>query len=432
MKSDFVSRLQHGLLLAAILLFGTQLATEITALKLNFQSGLGKPLIAWLHVYNPCDFFLWTINYWNVPRVHSYLMPGSYIFFSVLTLVVILAILHNIRESQQKEVVTTHGSARFASLLEIEDSGLLNNRDPLAVYVGGLQQGNNKIHYLRDSSPTHVFAYAPSRSGKGVGLIVPTLLMYQGSVIVSDFKLENWQLTAGARQAMGHTTLKFDPTCADETAAGFNPLMEIRLGDFEVRDTQLVADMIIDQGGDTKKKNSHWDNSANSLLVSAILHVLYAEPDKSLAGVRNFLSNVSRSEQETLYHMLKSIHDPEKKYQWHDPATAQATLTHPVIALGAREMLNKSEPERTGIFSTALTALKLYRDPIIAKNTSDHDFTIDSLVNHEKPVSLYLGIPPSDIERTMPLMRLILQQILSRLTEQLDAENGMAKRRQLH
>jgi len=95
---------------------------------------------------------------------------------------------------------------------------------------------------------------------------------------------------------------------------------------------------------------------------------------------------------------------------------------HPVIASSARELLNKSENERSGVLSTAMSFLGLYRDPVIAQVTRQSDWRISDLVEGRQPASLYLVVPPSDISRTKPLIRLILNQIGRRLTEDLDAQ----------
>src|SRR6185312_6308046 len=93
---------------------------------------------------------------------------------------------------------------------------------------------------------------------------------------------------------------------------------------------------------------------------------------------------------------------------------------HPVVASAAREVLNKAENERSGVLSTAMSFLGLYRDPIVAAVTSRCDWRIADLIDAEHPVSLYLVVPPSDISRTKPLIRLILNQIGRRLTESLE------------
>ena len=101
-----------------------------------------------------------------------------------------------------------------------------------------------------------------------------------------------------------------------------------------------------------------------------------------------------------------------------------------MVAATARELLNKSENERSGVLSTAVSFLSLYRDPTIARTTEACDWRIADLVAAEKPVTLYLVVPPSDISRTKPLIRLVLNQI-GRLTETLGGIEGSAKKRPL-
>jgi type IV secretion system protein VirD4 len=141
-------------------------------------------------------------------------------------------------------------------------------------------------------------------------------------------------------------------------------------------------------------------------LVGAILHVLYAEKDKTLAGVASFLSDPRRPVEATLRAMMDT------------PLLGEAGV-HPVIASSARELLNKSENERSGVLSTAMSFLGLYRDPVVAQVTARCDWRIADLVGSRRPVTLYLVVPPSDINRTKPLIRLILNQIGRRLTEEL-------------
>jgi type IV secretion system protein VirD4 len=100
---------------------------------------------------------------------------------------------------------------------------------------------------------------------------------------------------------------------------------------------------------------------------------------------------------------------------------------HPVVASAARELLNKSENERSGVLSTTMSFLGLYRDPVVAKVTGRSDWRIRDLVDGPRPISLYLVVPPSDIARTKPLMRLVLNQIGRRLTESLDTERQRQK-----
>ncbi len=101
-------------------------------------------------------------------------------------------------------------------------------------------------------------AFAPTRSGKGVGLVVPTLLTWPGSAVIHDIKGENWQLTAGWRSRFSHCLL-FNPT--DPRSAAYNPLLEVRRGAHEVRDVQNIADILVDPEGALERRN-HWEKTS--------------------------------------------------------------------------------------------------------------------------------------------------------------------------
>jgi type IV secretion system protein VirD4 len=241
--------------------------------------------------------------------------------------------------------------------------------------------------------------------------VIPTLLSWRHSVVVNDIKGENWAVTAGFRKALGHTVLKFDPTSTDGSSVRYNPLEEIRLrSDFEIMDVQNIATMIVDPDG--KGMADHWAKTGYALLVGAILHVLYSEKDRTLRGVASFLSCPSRDVEQTMNLMLSTPH--------------LGSSPHPVIAESARELINKSENERSGVISTAMSFLSLYRDPVIANVTAVSDFRISDLMNHETPVSLFLIMPPSDKDRLKPLIRLILNQIVRQLTEKMEFYDGRA------
>jgi type IV secretion system protein VirD4 len=304
-----------------------------------------------------------------------------------------VAIGMSIWRAREAKKVTTYGSARWADRREVRAAGLLGD--------DGVLLGRFGDAYLRHDGPEHVLCYAPTRSGKGVGLVVPTLLTWAGSCIVHDIKGENWSLTAGWRARFGRVLL-FDPT--NTASHAYNPLLEVRRGPWEVRDVQNIADILVDPEGALEKRN-HWEKTSHALLVGAILHVLYAEADKTLAGVAAFLSDPKRPIETTLKAMMTTAH--------------LGKTPHPVVASAARELLNKSENERSGVLSTAMSFLGLYRDPVVAAVTARCDWRIADLVEADRPITLYLVVPPSDISRTKPLVRLILNQVGRRLTEEL-------------
>jgi type IV secretion system protein VirD4 len=385
------------LLVCAVVLGFMWAATEWTAWQLAFQPQLGRPwfmLFGW-PVYQPPAFFWWWFAY--DAYAHDIFVTGGFIAGAGGIGAFVVAVAMSVWRAREAKKVTTYGSARWAEAREIRKAGLL--------HPDGVLLGRWKDAYLRHHGPEHVLCFAPTRSGKGVGLVVPTLLTWPGSAIVHDIKGENWGLTAGWRARFGRVLL-FDPTNTNSTA--YNPLLEVRRGEWEVRDVQNIADVLVDPEGALEKRN-HWEKTSHSLLVGTILHVLYAEKDKTLAGVANFLSDPKRPIETTLRAMMTTPH-------------LGKTGVHPVVASAARELLNKSENERSGVLSTAMSFLGLYRDPVVAAVTQRCDWRIRDLVEAESPVTLYLVVPPSDISRTKPLIRLILNQIGRRLTEELESK----------
>jgi type IV secretion system protein VirD4 len=377
-------------------------ATQWTAWRLGFQPELGGPLTSGsgLPIYPPWSFFWWWFAFdAYAPGVF---LEGAAIVTGGVAIAVALSIVMSVWRARESRNVTTYGSARWAKAGDIARAGLLAD--------AGVVLGRVRAGYLRHDGPEHVLCFAPTRSGKGVGLVVPTLLTWPDSLVVHDIKGENWTLTSACRAWVG-AVLKFDPT--DRSSAAYNPLLEVRRGDAEVRDVQNIADILVDPEGALERR-SHWEKTSHSLLVGTILHVLYAEPDKTLAGVAAFLSDPARPIEQTLRAMMATQHLGDRP--------------HPVVAQAARELLNKSENERSGVLSTAMSFLGLYRDPVVAHVTRQCDWRIADLVAAGRAASLYLVVPPSDISRTKPLIRLILNQIGRRLTEELP---GSERRRLL-
>ena len=384
-----------------IIIAGIWGATQWAAAMLGYQAELGLPLfiVIDIPVYRPWALFPWWYHFdAYAPHVFNKagLVAGASGFAGCGA-----AIIGSLWRARQASDVTTYGSARWASPSEITKAGLHGH--------DGVLLGQKDGHYLRHDGPEHVMAFAPTRSGKGVGLVVPTLLSWTGSAVIHDIKGENWELTAAWRARFSHCLL-FNPT--DVKSAHYNPLLEVRRGENEVRDVQNIADILVDPEGALERR-SHWEKTSHSLLVGAILHILYAEQDKTLARVATFLSDPQRNFVSTLKQMMATNHLGDD----------DNPRVHPVVASAARELLNKSENERSGVLSTAMSFLGLYRDPTVAEVTSRCDWRIADLVEAKQPVSLYLVIPPSDISRTKPLVRLILNQIGRRLTERLDGLN---------
>jgi type IV secretion system protein VirD4 len=420
--------------LATGALFVSWRATQHTAAMFRHSPALGRSLFGF---YPPWAWLFWWSRWRTVDRFQPvWEISGKDTTYPLLVLTAIavgaIAIARHMLTASDSDL---HGSARWATDSDIRAAGLTPPRQRLPRWLPfvtrftrvrrkriGIYLGKWQGSYLKDCGPGHVLVVAPTRSGKGVGIVIPTLLTWPHSALIHDLKGENWELTAGARKRMGQLCLKFDPTCTDGSSVKYNPLQEVRLRtEHEAEDVQNIVHMIVDPDG--HGLNDHWVKTGAALLTGAIIHLLYVEPNKTLRGLVGLLSDPRFELQDTLKRMLKAEHDPGGAMKWLD-GHGIPTKTHPLVAETMREVLSKSDNERSGVVSTAMSFLSLYRDPIVAKNTQYSEFTINDLVNHERPVSLFLVVPMASRDRLRPLMRLMLNQIVRTLTTRLSYKDG--------
>lgn len=438
-KNDSNLRLMwKSLIIFALLeLIILSLATQFIASQLGYSSKLGAPVFG--HFYMPYEFFFWMFKF-DTPTYGKQVMEifsGAQLILGVGSILVVIGILIlNGRKKQTSEGL--HGTAHWASKKEVEATKMLPAESNAGGVMFGHYSNNNLEYYLRHKGPEHMMVFAPTRSGKGVGIVIPTLLSWDQSVLVHDIKGENWALTSGFREkVLGQKCLRFSP--AEYGSARFNPLKEIRLDHNMVKDVQNIATMIVDPDG--KGLSDHWAKTGFDLMTGVLIFVLlskeYEDNERSLASVQAILSDGGR---------IKEIAEREAALASADSdaealSGIQAVMTYikntanyskanctnqyeltgwDTVAQATQSFLNKAPNEASGVLSTALSFLALYRDPIVAENTSFSDFTIEDLVNSEKPMSLYLVVPPSDKDRLKPLLRLILNQVVRRLAEKME------------
>jgi type IV secretory pathway TraG/TraD family ATPase VirD4 len=244
-------------------------ATEVFAARFKFQAALGSWHIGPL--YQPFAIVGWITS-------HSAQFPDSTKLAFMAGLVTFLAGAGLIA-AQRKRLSTRadpdhflHGSAQWIQRAGLEQAALLHND---GAYVGGwVDPKTGAFEFLRHDGPEHILTIAPTRSGKGIGLVLPTLLSYGSSVVVADLKGELTALTSGHRAAaLNNDILVFEPATAGFSAR-WNPLEEIRMGtEYETADVQNIATLIVDPDG--KGLESHWQKTAQALLVGVILHALY-------------------------------------------------------------------------------------------------------------------------------------------------------------
>ena len=392
------SRRTIGILFFAAVIALNSAATQYVASRFAYHPALGAPLYG--HVYAPWEWVVWYSRFGvSTQAVFQPVMIG----LSVSLMLGVLGLLAvSGRNPERHEGI--HGTAHWASFEEIEATGLLpkKGKGGEGVYVGGWRDGRGRLRYLRHNGPEHIAAIAPTRSGKGVGLVVPTLLSWPHSVVVNDQKAELWNLTAAWRKGeAGNVVMKFDPG-AEEGSVSFNPLEEIRLGTLhEVGDVQNLVTILVDPEG--KGLVDHWAKTSHAFLTGAILHVLYKKRAEgkvgSLPDVALALSDPDRKVMSLYLEMIQNKWGPNG-------------AVHITIASAARDMVNRPDEERGSVLSTAMSFLSLYRDPLVARNVARSDFKVMDLMNHAKPVTLFLVVRAEDKDRMKPLMRLIINQLV--------------------
>lgn len=400
----------------ASLLGGLQMATQYFAHSFGYQSGLGGNLAG---VYPPWGILQWA-HKWYGSYPDQIMEAGSLGMLFCAGGLLVAVVVKGVQANSSKVNRYLHGSARWATHDEIIAAGLLPPKKSLfrkqqeheGVYVGAWEDKKGRVHYLRHNGPEHVCTYAPTRSGKGVGLVIPTLLSWKHSALVTDLKGELWALTAGWRQKhANNVVLKFEPAAKDGVC--WNPLDEVRLDtEFEVGDVQNLATLIVDPDG--KGLVSHWEKTAFALLVGVILHALYKAKHEggsaTLPGIDAMLSDPNRDVAELWMEMITFKH--------------LESGPHPVIAAAARDMLDRPEEEAGSVLSTAKSDLALYRDPVVAKSVSESHFSLKDLMHNERPVTLYIVTQPNDKSRLKPLVRIMVNMALRLLADRMEFENG--------
>lgn len=410
---SMIKRKMCSVAVFVVLLFaGLFAATQWYAAQCGYDTALGEPLFSYfgVSVYRPWDFLGWSRHFYVGERTN--VQAFSFVLIGGL-LGLISVVGFSALGSEKGHGDNVFGDATWALPADIERLKLLDGE---GVFLGQLPNGR----YLRHNGPEHCAVIAPTRSGKGAGIVIPTLLSWKESAIIYDLKEENYAKTS-ARRAEFSDVIYFNPKSVK--SAHFNPLLEVREGINEVRDVQNIANMIIEP--EVAGVSDHWVRTGNSLLVAAILHVLYTAPngEKNLAGVTSFLSKATETLGDTLQQMLETKHIRGPSGKPEHP--------HPHIQEAVRDVLNKSPDDRSSVHSTVMGYLSLYRDPLLAHNTRDSDFFITDLISAERPKSLYLVIPPADILRLRPIIRLIVNQICRRLTEELPSEESLERRHRL-
>lgn len=392
---------------------GASAATQFIAFVFNHQPALGDPIADFglTSAYPP-----WAIVEWSAQWSAQY--PKAFAFAHLILMggAIIGLVAPSVFAVRGRQVKPTRKDA-WATFEDLKASNFFS--------TSGSVLGRFEGEIVAFDGPEHQLLIGASRSGKGRGHVVPTLLATPHSALVIDVKGEladgdprhGFPGTAGFRETLGQVA-RFAPTRADSIR--LNPLFEIPRGPDEVRAAQNLTDVLFGAHEDRATKD-FWLRSAANLVAPVILHVLYAEPleRKTLAVVREKLRNMAATAEE----MRRTLHRK-------NPTTGQPEV-HPEVLHAAESFLSAEERMRSGIQATAESMFGLFADPLIAANTATSDFRLADLMCGEKPMTLYLQPPSSDVQRLMPLLRLIVDMTGRTLMESQTEAGGRPKRHRL-
>ncbi len=279
------------------------------------------------------------------------------------------------------------GDARWANWQDIQKAGLFKKH--------GLILGKYKGKYLISDTPTHAMLIAPTRTGKGVGLVVPNLLNWPDSIICLDVKHENYKKTAGFRKAHGHEVYMWSPFDKDEKSHRYNPLDAIsRQPHQKINDLQVIGRILIQ---DPSHGDNFWASEARALFVGLALYVIDNPDMPSTIGAVNRLLGAEGDLGDICRHIVKTHKEL--------PAAGQKTLM---------SFANKAAKERSGVKSNLNEALHLWDSPVIDAATSASDFSISDL--RKKRMVIYVGVLTGQIQTLSPLLRIFFEQVITLLS----------------
>ena len=232
----------------------------------------------------------------------------------------------------------------------------------LTMSMPGIVLGAFQGRTLRFRGEENVLVVGSARSGKGIGVIIPTCLEMPGHLVVVDIRGETWEQTAGWRAsgAGGSRVLRLQLTKPGSTR--YNLLDTIRRGTpEEFRDAATLAEMAVDSGGNKVEERNHWEKTSKALLTCALLYEVHRSWRPTLRNIAHFWSRPDMPILQTLAHVVQTAPTPE-------------------VAELAQELLNKDAREGTGVVSSMMTQLFVFRDPVLAANTCTSDFSLDDFL----------------------------------------------------
>jgi type IV secretion system protein VirD4 len=287
-----------------------------------------------------------------------------------------------------------HGSARFANEIELRKAGLLQADKPDDEYPS-IVVGKYGKHFLLFRGQQFMFLAAPTRSGKGVGIVIPNLLHYRDSVVVLDLKEENFVKTAGFRAQCGQAVYKFAPDAEDFITDCWNPMAYVRDDPtFRVADLMGITNILYPPSDDV------WNSTAESLFLGLALYIMDTAKERenfNIATIKKYRVTLPFLADEQTF--MKYVEE-RKPYE----PLSEECVQH------LRSYAQTSEKMRSSIAITFDKPLAIYADPITARATRKNTFDMRDV--RKRRMSIYVCIRPANIDKYGQLLNLFFQQLL--------------------
>ena len=304
-----------------------------------------------------------------------------------------------------------HGDARFANGMDLQSKGMFK-ASPNGIVVG---KYNGKL--VRLGGQQFVILAAPTRSGKGVGIVIPNLLEYQESMVVLDIKQENFDLTSGWRAQQGQEIFLFNPFAEDRRTHRWNPLTYVSSDPaFRVSDLMSIAAMLYPDGSDDQK---FWVSQARNAFMAFSLYLFEAFEEENKIGFP-FASAPTIG---AIYRLSSGDGKSELK------PYLQGLSQRPFLSDNARSafanMLSQADETFASILGTFKEPLNPWINPVLDAATSADDFLLTDL--RKKRMTIYVGIQPNKLAESRLIVNLFFSQIINLNTRELPQNNKALK-----
>ena len=304
-----------------------------------------------------------------------------------------------------------HGDARFAT------GGDLSGKGMFKAEKNGIVVGKFGGKLLRLSGQQFVILAAPTRSGKGVGIVIPNLLDYQESLVVLDIKQENFDLTSGWRASVGHEIYLFNPFAEDRRSHRWNPLTYVSNDPaFRVSDLMSIAAMLYPDGAEDQK---FWVSQARNAFMAFTLYLFEKYDDDQKIGFP-FSKPPSIG---AIYRLSSGDGQSELKPFLKDLAQRPFLSSHAKPAFSG--MLSQADETFASILGTFKEPLNAFINPILDAVTSADDFLLTDV--RKKKMTIYIGIQPNKLAESRLIINLFFSQLINLNTKELPQNNKELK-----